>query len=148
MNYFVSLHGQNNKHMKKIFLFAILLMTLTACQESIEKRLEREAREISEKGPQSFKILGQDGLFHVMVRDSVVFHIPTLTQRQYFKMTGDIDQEGFAPTKQMLVEQLKNEPSYRVLRENGYSFYYIYRSAKDPEKVYAEITITKQDYQR
>ena len=132
--------------MKKTLLFFVAVLLFSACQESIEKRLAREARELSEKCPQTLRIQGADGVSHIMILDSIVFDIPTLTQRQYFTMTGDIDNADFAPTKSILVEQLKNEPTYELHRKNGYSFYYVYRSASHPDSVYAEITITRQDY--
>jgi len=134
--------------MKKLFLLVTAMLLLTACQESIEKRLAREAREITEKGPQTLRIQGTDGIAHIMILDSIVFDIPTLTQRQYFTLTGDIDNEGAAPSRDALILQLKNEPAYDIHRKNGYSFYYLYRSAKDPQTVYFETTITKADYSR
>ncbi|MCR5679406.1 MAG: hypothetical protein K6G08_04250 [Prevotella sp.] len=133
--------------MKKILIFATMLLAMTACQESIEKRLAREAREITEKGPQPMQVLGNDGKMHTMIRDSVVFDIASLTEREYFTMTGDIDTIGTAPTKEALVSQLRNAPAYRIHRERGYSFYFLYRSAKNPKQVYSEITITKKDYE-
>ena len=133
--------------MKKVLLFATILLAMTGCQESIEKRLAREAREITDKGPQPMQVLGNDGKMHTMIRDSVVFDIPTLTEREYYTMAGDIDTIGTAPTKEALVNQLKNTPAYKIHRERGYSFYFLYRSAKDPSVVYSEITITKKDYQ-
>lgn len=132
--------------MRKIVLFFVALVAMAACQESIEKRLEREAREITAKGPQPLSIRGDDGKVYTMICDSIVFDINTLTQSQYFTLTGELDDEGIVPTKEQLVEQLKNEPSYRIHRQKGYSFHYVYRSAKTPGKIHMEITITKKDY--
>ena len=62
--------------MKRFFLFFALPLVLFSCQESLEQRAAREAREMTEtKCPMP---LGDN-----MFLDSVVFDIPTLTQSQY-----------------------------------------------------------------
>lgn len=129
--------------MKNImFLFAAATL-LTACQESLEERAAREARELTEdKCPMP---IGNN-----MMLDSVVFDIPTLTQSQYFRFTGDNDNDSvvFAlqDAKSLLVSELKSMPSYKPLMNKGVSFRYVYRSNKNPEKTYLEMTITKEDY--
>ncbi len=87
-----------------------------------------------------------------MYLDSIVFSIPTLTQTQYFRFIGDTDNDSvviaFQQTdiKGTLVKELKNTPNYKSLMERGVNFRYIYRSTKDPKKVYLDITISKEDY--
>ena len=132
--------------MKKLFLMVSAIILLTACQESLEERAAREAREVTEaKCPMP---IGDN-----MYMDSVVFSIPTLTQTQYFRFTGDTDNDSVAATLQdasirtTLVQELKNAPNYKALMQRGVNFRYIYRSTKDPEKTYLDITITKEDYQ-
>ena len=105
--------------MKNILLFATALLLLTSCQESLEERAAREAREVTEsKCPMP---IGDN-----MYLDSIVFDIPTLTQTQYFR---------------------KNTPSYKALMNKGISFRYIYGSTAEPEKTYIDITVKKEDYQ-
>ena len=132
--------------MKKLFLMVSTIILLTACQESLEERAAREAREVTEaKCPMP---IGNN-----MYMDSVVFNIPTLTQTQYFRFTGDTDNDSVVTTlentnvKETLVQELKNTPNYKALMQRGVNFRYVYRSTKNPEKTYLDITIVKEDYQ-
>ncbi len=116
----------------------------TACQESLEERAAREAREVTEnKCPMP---VGDN-----MMLDSIVFDIPTLTQSQYFRFIGDNDNDSVVyalqDAKRILVAELKSTPTYRSLMNKGVSFRYVYRSNKNPEKTYLDITLTKEDYQ-
>ncbi|MDE5782914.1 MAG: hypothetical protein K2O54_06825 [Prevotella sp.] len=129
--------------MKNIMFLFVAATLLTACQESLEERAAREARELTEdKCPMP---IGNN-----MMLDSIVFDIPTLTQSQYFRFTGDNDNDSvvFAlqDAKSLLVSELKSMPSYKPLMNKGVSFRYVYRSNKNPEKTYLEMTITKEDY--
>ena len=133
--------------MKKILLFTTALLLLTACQESLEEKAAREAREVTEsKCPMP---IGDN-----MYLDSIVFDIPTLTQTQYFRFTGNSDNDSTVENivsnndlKGTLVKELKNTPPYKALMNKGISFRYIYGSTAEPEKTYIDITVTKEDYQ-
>ena len=133
--------------MKKILLFTTVFLLLTACQESLEEKAAREAREVTEsKCPMP---IGDN-----MYLDSIVFDIPTLTQTQYFRFTGNSDNDSTVENivsnndlKGTLVKELKNTPSYKALMNKGISFRYIYGSTAEPEKTYLDITVTKEDYQ-
>lgn len=132
--------------MKKLLLVVSSIVLMTACQESLEERAAREAREVTEsKCPMP---VGSN-----MYLDSVVFDIPTLTQTQYFRFVGDTDNDSVtialqdADVKGTLVQELKNTPNYKALMGRGANFRYIYRSTKNPETTYLDITIQKEDYQ-
>ena len=133
--------------MKNILLFATALLLLSSCQESLEEKAAREAREVTEsKCPMP---IGDN-----MYLDSIVFDIPTLTQTQYFRFIGMSDNdstvEGIAKSKDLkgaLVQELKNTPSYKALMNKGINFRYIYGSTADAGKTYLDITVTKEDYQ-
>jgi hypothetical protein len=133
--------------MKKILLFTTAILLLTACQESLEEKAAREAREVTEsKCPMP---IGDN-----MYLDSIVFDIPTLTQTQYFRFTGNSDNDSTVENivsnndlKVTLVKELKNTPSYKALMNKGISFRYIYGSTAESEKTYIDITVTKEDYQ-
>jgi hypothetical protein len=133
--------------MKKILLMASVVMLFTACQETLEERAAREAREVTEsKCPMP---VGSN-----MYLDSIVFSIPTLTQTQYFRFTGNSDNDSTVENivsnndlKGTLVKELKNTPSYKALMNKGISFRYIYGSTAEPEKTYIDITVKKEDYQ-
>ena len=133
--------------MKNILLFATALLLLSSCQESLEEKAAREAREVTEsKCPMP---IGDN-----MYLDSIVFDIPTLTQTQYFRFTGNSDNDSTVEKiiknndlKGTLVQELKNTPSYKALINKGITFRYIYGSTADTEKTYIDITVTKEDYQ-
>ena len=108
--------------MKKLFLMVTTIILLTACQESLEERAAREAREVTEaKCPMP---IGNN-----MYMDSVVTTLENTN------------------VKETLVQELKNTPNYKALMQRGVSFRYVYRSTKNPEKTYLDITIVKEDYQ-
>jgi len=129
--------------MKKFFILTIVGILFVSCQESLEERAAREARETTaNKCPMP---IGDN-----MMLDSIVFDIPTLTQSQYFRFTGTNDNDSVVHVlqnaKQVLVSELKSIPSYKPLMERGVNFHYVYRSNKNPEKIYLETTLTKEDY--
>ena len=132
--------------MKKILIIVCSVILLSACQESLEERAAREAREVTEsKCPMP---IGDN-----MYLDSIVFDIPTLTQTQYFRFTGDSDNDSVvtvlnnSDVKGTLVRELKNTANYKALLNRGVNFRYIYRSSKNPEKIYLDVTLHKEDYQ-
>lgn len=132
--------------MKKVLLMASAIIMLMSCQESLEERAAREAREVTEaKCPMP---VGNN-----MYLDSIVFDIPTLTQTQYFRFTGDTDNDSVvtalenADIKGTLVRELKNTANYKPLLKRGVSFRYVYRSSKNTEKTYLDVTLHKEDYQ-
>lgn len=129
--------------MKKIFTLLAVCTLLISCQESLQERAAREAREMTEtKCPLP---IGNN-----MFLDSVVFDIPTLTQSQYFRFTGESDNDSvltvLGDAKNVLVKELKNTTSYKSLMELGAKFRYVYRSDSNREKVYLETVITPEDY--
>ncbi len=130
--------------MKRFFLFFALPLVLFSCQESLEQRAAREAREMTEtKCPMP---LGDN-----MFLDSVVFDIPTLTQSQYFRVTGELDDDSLFETvdsRSLLLEELRNTPTYRTLMNRGVTFHYVYHSTKSPSKVMLELSLTPEDYRQ
>ena len=130
--------------MNKNILMASLAFIATACQESLEERAAREAREMTEtKCP----IPVGDNL----LLDSVVFDIPSLTQSQYFSVQGALDDDSLlntVDTRALLLDELRNAPSYRPLMERGVAFHYVYYSSSAPGRVLLEQTLTPVDYGR
>ena len=133
--------------MKKLILITTAAIVLTSCQESLEERAAREAREVTEaKCPMP---IGNN-----MYLDSIVFDIPSLTQTQYFRFIGDTDNDSMVVSmkdtdlKGAFVQELKNTPNYKTLMKRGANFRYIYRSSKNPEKVYFDFIINKADYDK
>ena len=132
--------------MKKVLLMASAVILLASCQESLEERAAREAREVTEaKCPMP---IGNN-----MYLDSIVFDIPSITQTQYVRFTGDSDNDSVvtvlnnSDVKGTLVRELKNTANYKALLNRGVNFRYVYRSSKNPEKIYLDVTLHKEDYQ-
>lgn len=128
--------------MKRFLLFFAASFILLSCQESMEERAAREAREMTQtRCPMP---VGDN-----MFLDSVVFDIPSLTQTQYFRVFGELDNDSLFDTvdsRTLLLNELKNTPGYRALMGRGVNFRYIYNSTKSPSKVILELTLTPEDY--
>ena len=128
--------------MKKLLLSLVCLAALTACQESIEQRAARDARETTEK--KCPMPIGNDG---TVILERVEFDIPTLTWAESLLL--DLPEEAEldnAQIKGLLVSELKNAPSYKPYMDNGFNFRYIYCRMSNPKDTLIDITLTKEDY--
>ena len=128
--------------MKKIFLFACLALIFAACQESLEDRCAREAKEYTARNcPAKME--------ENVILDSLTFEKGTHTLHYYYRLTGIADKEGLLDSLQaikVLKDGLKNTTAMKTYKDNGYNFAYTYHSEKDPKKVLFEVTFTKNDY--
>ena len=129
--------------MKKVILFVLAVLTLGACQESLEDKCARECVEFTKRKCPS-------AVAENMIVDSMTFDRASHTIQYYYKLTGTSDradayQEDQA--KQLLKNALKNTTQVMVYKEAGYSFRYIYYSEKNPQTVYMDILLTEKDYQ-
>ena len=128
--------------MKKILVFAILVLFMASCQESLEDRCAREAKEYTAKNCPARMDTN-------IIMDSLTFEKESHTLHYYYRLTGIADKEGALDSidaKKLLKDMLKNTTSMRVYKDNGYSFAYTYHSEKDPKKVLFETTLTEKDY--
>ena len=128
--------------MKKLCMIASFALFLTACQESLEDRCAREAKEFTRKNCPS-KI---DKNINI---DSLTFERETHTLHYYYTLTGNADREGVMEEingLDILKENLKNSTAMKVYKENHYNFTYTYHSEKYPKKVLLEVTLTDKDY--
>lgn len=125
----------------------MVAIVLVSCQESLEERAAREAKEMTEsKCPMPVD--------NNTILDSVVFDIPTLTQTQYFRFIGESDDSsrleeisGTYDLKELLIRELKGQTGYKTLMNRGVNFRYVYRSTRQRDKIYFDFTLTKEDYQ-
>lgn len=128
--------------MKKLCMIASFALFLTACQESLEDRCAREAKEFTRKNCPS-KIEKNINI------DSLTFERETHTLHYYYTLTGNADREGVMEEingLDILKENLKNSTAMKVYKENHYNFTYTYHSEKNPNKVLLEVTLTDKDY--
>ena len=128
--------------MKKLCMMASFALFLIACQESLEDRCAREAKEFTRKNCPS-KIEKNINI------DSLTFERETHTLHYYYTLTGNADREGMMEEingLNILKENLRNSTAMKVYKENHYNFTYTYHSEKDPKKVLLEVTLTDKDY--
>ena len=129
--------------MKKIILFVLTTLIFGACQESMEERCEREAKEFSKKNCPAM-------IAPEIMMDSMTFERDTHTLHYYYKLTGNSDRAdayNVEDATKMLRDGLKNATAMKTYKDLGYNFLYEYRSEKDPKIVWFSVLLTEKDYQ-
>ena len=129
--------------MKKVILFVLATLILSACQESLEDKCARECVEFTKRKCPS--AIAQD-----MIVDSMTFDRASHTVQYYYKLTGASDRPDAYPKDQArdaLKNALKNTTQLMAYKEAGYNFRYIYYSEKNPQTTYLDILLTEKDYQ-
>ena len=128
--------------MKKVLIFACLALIFAACQESLEDRCAREAKDYTAK-----KCPAKIDEFTIL--DSLTFEKSTHTIHYYYRLMGTADRDGALDNidgRELLRKEFKNSTDMKTYKDNGYNFTYTYHSSKDPKKVLLETTFTKKDY--
>ena len=129
--------------MKKI-LIVFTLLVLTACQESLEDRCAREAKEYKKKNCPA--PAGEN-----IIVDSMSFEKATHTLCYYYSLTGKIDDKNIVEKaspkmQQQLLSAIKNATNMKTYKDQGYSFKYTYYSSIEKNKILYTHTFTKSDY--
>ena len=129
--------------MKRIIYLIIPVFLTIACQEKLEDRCAREAKEYTQKKCPS--PVGKNTII-----DSMIFYRPTLTIHYYYTLTGDADNQeaikNTADLRERLLEQVKNTTSMKEYKDAGYNIAYTYFSQKDKGKILFDVIFTKNDY--
>ncbi len=130
--------------MKRI-IFPLLLsaLVLTACQESLEERCAREAKEFTEKQCPS-QIAAN------MVIDSLVFEPASHTLKYCYTLESVLDnaeQLQQHDLRAMLLKELRNTTQMKLYKDAGYTFRYVYYSKAHPGQMLFETTLKEKDYQ-
>ena len=128
--------------MRKTLLLLLCLASFVACQESMEERAERDARETTAK--RCPLRMSDDGS---LILERIVFDKTTHTWRQNYLL--DCDREVLideAVIRDALLKELRNTPSYKPYMDNGFNFQYIYCQMKNPKDTLINITLTTKDY--
>jgi hypothetical protein len=116
---------------------------LTACQETLEERGAREARDYTEKhcpapvAPQ-------------VVMDSMTFDKATHTFGYYYTLDGVFDDSANLQRnspRDLLLNQVRNTTNLKLYKEAGYRFRYVYHSSKEKGTRVLDATFRKKDYQ-
>ena len=128
--------------MKKLWVLGMIALLFAACQESLEDRCERETKEITAK--RCPMVLDQN-----TTMDSITFDRNTHTLHYYYKLTGAADRGDLLEKTDAagtLLKALKNNTETQMYKENKYRFTYTFRSERDPNKIWLEVTFTDKDY--
>lgn len=129
--------------MKKAFIILILSGSLFACQESLEDRCYREAKEYTQKKCPA-------PIAPNIVIDSMAFDRATRTLHYYYTIknntNGEISLDQSAAYS-MLLDQVKNATSTKEYKDAGFNFTYTYYTENETKKALFEATFTKKDYQ-
>lgn len=128
--------------MKKTVLLLISIVLLTACQESLEDRCAREAKEFTEKNCP--RAVAQD-----IVLDSMTFEKSTHTISYLYTLNGTLDDTARIDSvhfREMLLLEVKNSTNLKLYKDAGYSFRYAYYSEKENGTKLFEATFRKSDY--
>lgn len=128
--------------MKKAVILIMSIMLLTACQESLEDRCAREAKEFTEKNcPRAVD--------KEIVLDSMTFEKATHTISYLYTLTGTLDNpQRVDKTKfrEALLLEVKNSTNLKLYKDAGYSFRYAYYSEKENGTKLFEATFRESDY--
>lgn len=117
------------------------VLLFVACQESFDQRLQREAKEYTERHcpmePEPGTRL-----------DSTTYSPQKQTYTLWFTLSNSNEQVLFGREdmlRRQLIEQLRSDVDYKALKDKGINFNYVYRSAASGRTLY-ETTLTVKDY--
>lgn len=130
------------ERMRKALLITIAVVALCCCQERIEDRAVRDAKEVTQK--KCPLPMNSEG---TLILERITFDKPTLTWRQDFLLdvADDVTLENFDLRGGLLTE-LKNTPSYKPYMDAGFNFQYVYCRMSNPKDTLINTVLTPQDY--
>ena len=128
--------------MKKYWLLGVIAILFTACQESLEDKCERDAKDYTRK--QCPAVIDSNTII-----DSLTFERATHTIHYYYRLTGAADEEKLLneiDAVNTLKKSMKNATVVKTYKDSKYRFAYTYRSDKDPNKILLDVVFTDKDY--
>ena len=130
--------------MKHLLYAGILLLSLSACRNSLEERAAQECKEYTEKKCPT-PIVNDTRM------DSMVFEPSFRTIHYYYSLVGNADNEQAVISKKSelrkaLNDALKADAGTKGYKDAGFNFRYTYHSGKNPTKVLLDETYTDKDY--
>ena len=127
---------------KTIILLAMAAVLLTACQETLEERCAREAKEYTEKHCPV-------AVAKEIIMDSMTFDKATHTLSYIYTVKGALDDAAVinnGQSRELLLQQVRNATNLKLYKEAGYSFRYIYYSAQKKGTRLFDTTFHDTDY--
>ena len=128
--------------MRKYWLLAVIAIFFTACQESLEDKCERDAKDYTRKQCPT-------AIDNNTIIDSLTFERATHTIHYYYRLTGVADEEKLLneiDAVNTLKKSLKNATVVKTYKDAKYRFAYTYRSDKDPNKILLDVVFTDKNY--
>lgn len=115
---------------------------LTACGNSFDERLKDEAEQLTKKHcPQQVD--------DITTLDSVVYDMERRTYVRYFTLAADavpVAKENRLAVKATLTDELKNDASWKRVKDEKINFEYVYRDASNGTLAFT-IRLEPTDYQ-
>ncbi len=130
--------------MKKLLIFAIALVTLSGCHESIEDRAARETKEYTEKNCPTPTV-------NYTRMDSITFDKASRTMNYYYTLCDKADNPKIIDKqrdelRKTLLKSLKASTQLKVYKQAGFNIKYVYHSEKSPNAILFKAEFTKKDY--
>lgn len=129
--------------MKKLFIFTAMTLLLASCQETLEERGAREARDYTEKHCPA-------PVAHEVTMDSMTFDKSTHTFSYCYSLGGVLDDTAYIRKnnpREMLLQQVKNSTNLKIYKDAGYNFRYVYTSKKLKGVTLFDDTFKPKDYE-
>ena len=115
---------------------------LLSCQESMENRAAREAREYTEKHCPT--PVAKD-----VVMDSMVFDKASHTLGYYYTLSGVLDDTAYISRSnayENVLNEVRNSTHLKIYKEAAYNFRYVYFSKKESGTKLFDATYHESDY--
>lgn len=130
--------------MKKLLIFAIALVTLSGCHESIEDRAARETKEYTEKNCPTPTV-------NYTRMDSITFDKASRTMNYYYTLCDKADDAEIInkqkdELRKTLLKSLKASTQLKVYKQAGFNIKYVYHSEKSPNTILFETEFTSKNY--
>ena len=126
-----------------MFLMMLGVLMLAGCQESMDERCAREAKEYTKKKCPAVITTG-------VTIDSLIFYADSRTLTYYYTVEGILDDIEVIKSHDlhgMMLKELRNSASMKDYKEAGYNFRYVFWSTKNEGTRLYEATFRKKDYQ-
>ena len=128
--------------MRKLMILIAGILLLCACQETLEERCVREAKEYTKKNCPA-------PIGNGVTIDRMSFDVATHTLIYSYTLDGVVDDSAVirkANPAELMLQQLKNATAMKPYKDAGYNFRYTYYSTKDKGKKLFEVTFQEKDY--
>ena len=133
------------KRIKHIAAYTIIAIAmLSACQENLEQRCQREAHTYTEKNCPA--LIAKD-----VTIDSLTFDKQSHTLCYAYALGGVLDDSAIvnkSELKQQMLMDLRNATSLKIYKEAGYNFRYVYYSRKQQGQKLLDVIYKAKDYQK